>query len=88
MRPLLQQLLAQRFHLVVHHQSKLVSGFALVVAKGGPKLQTPAKPKRKMGGQILPNGLTFSNSPTLPPTIPTHRCPPSSPPSRISWASN
>jgi len=61
MRPLLQQLLAQRFHLAVHHQSKLLSGFALIVAKGGPKLQPPAKPKRKMGGQILPNGLTFWN---------------------------
>jgi uncharacterized protein (TIGR03435 family) len=61
LRPLLQQLLAQRFHLLVHHQSKLVSGFALVVAKGGPKLQPPAKPKRKPGGQILPNSLDFWN---------------------------
>jgi uncharacterized protein (TIGR03435 family) len=61
MRPLLQQLLAQRFHLAVHHESKLVSGFALIVAKGGPKLQPPARPKRKMGGQILPDGLTFWN---------------------------
>jgi uncharacterized protein (TIGR03435 family) len=61
MRPLLQQLLAQRFHLAVHRESRLVSGFALVVAKGGPKLQPPAKPRRKLGAQILPNGLDAWN---------------------------
>jgi uncharacterized protein (TIGR03435 family) len=57
-RPMLQQLFAQRFHLVVHRQSKLVSGFALVVAKGGAKLQ-PGNAKRKPGGQILPNSFNF-----------------------------
>jgi uncharacterized protein (TIGR03435 family) len=40
--PLLQNLLKQRFHLSVHHEMKTASGFVLVVAKGGPKLQ-PAK---------------------------------------------
>jgi uncharacterized protein (TIGR03435 family) len=40
--PLLQNLLQQRFHLSVHHEMKTASGFVLVVAKGGPKLQ-PAK---------------------------------------------
>jgi uncharacterized protein (TIGR03435 family) len=42
MEPMLQKLLQQRFHLSVHRESKLVSGYALVVAKGGAKLQ-PAK---------------------------------------------
>ena len=40
MQPLLQNLLAQRFHLVVHHSTKMTSGYTLLVGKGGVKLQT------------------------------------------------
>jgi uncharacterized protein (TIGR03435 family) len=43
-RPLLQQLLQQRFKLAVHHETRDIQGYALVVSKGGPKL-TPAKEK-------------------------------------------
>jgi len=39
MRPLQQALLEERFHLKVHRQQKIVPGYALVIAKGGPKLQ-------------------------------------------------
>jgi len=39
MRPLLQNLLEERFHLKTHHELKLVPGYALVVAKGGSKLK-------------------------------------------------
>ena len=35
----LQQLLKERFHLAVHHETKMVGGYRLVVAKGAPKLQ-------------------------------------------------
>jgi uncharacterized protein (TIGR03435 family) len=42
-RPLLLTLLEQRFHLVVHHETRMVSGYALVAAKGQLKLQ-PSKP--------------------------------------------
>jgi uncharacterized protein (TIGR03435 family) len=38
LRPRLQDLLRQRFHLVVHTETHLSSGYALVVAKGGPHL--------------------------------------------------
>jgi uncharacterized protein (TIGR03435 family) len=48
LRPLLQDLLQQRFHLAVHHETRLVSGYALVVAKSGAKLQ-PTK------GGVTPN---------------------------------
>jgi uncharacterized protein (TIGR03435 family) len=51
----LQQLLAQRFHLVFHHQSKNMQGYALVVAKGGSKL-TAAK-DTSASGYILRDGL-------------------------------
>jgi uncharacterized protein (TIGR03435 family) len=42
LRPRLQDLLQQRFHLVAHTETRMSSGYALVVAKGGPKL-TPTK---------------------------------------------
>jgi uncharacterized protein (TIGR03435 family) len=36
---MLQNLLAERFQLVVHHESKSVPGYALVVTKGGLKVR-------------------------------------------------
>src|SRR5580704_16605902 len=45
LQPLLQSLLADRFNLSVHHESKLLPGYALVVAKGGPRLQEGSGPK-------------------------------------------
>ncbi len=36
---MLRNLLAERFHLVVHNESKEVQGYELVTAKGGPKLK-------------------------------------------------
>ncbi|HUY94731.1 MAG TPA: TIGR03435 family protein [Terracidiphilus sp.] len=50
-KAMLQNLLADRFKLVVHHQPKDFPLYALVVAKGGPKLQE-AKPE-----EILHSGL-------------------------------
>jgi len=68
MQPLLQNLLKDRFHLVAHREQKLVSGYALVVAKGGLKMHPDAlQPSKKVdsadtkaeqpGGQILQNEL-------------------------------
>lgn len=42
LRPRLQNLLRQRFHLVTHTETHSIRGYALVVAKGGPHL-TPTK---------------------------------------------
>jgi len=39
LKPRLQNLLAERFHLAAHFETRMVRGYALVVAKGGPKLQ-------------------------------------------------
>jgi uncharacterized protein (TIGR03435 family) len=41
MRQMLQTLLADRFGLKVHRETKTESVYALVVAKGGPKLKPP-----------------------------------------------
>jgi uncharacterized protein (TIGR03435 family) len=55
-RPLLQNLLEQRFHFAAHRTSKLVSGFFLVAAKGGPQLK-PARDGAQTSAQIQPNRL-------------------------------
>ena len=36
---MVQTLLADRFHLTIHRQTKIMPVYALVVGKGGPKLQ-------------------------------------------------
>jgi len=42
LRPMLQGLLAERFKLRLHEDSKEVSAYALIVAKGGPKVKASA----------------------------------------------
>lgn len=43
-RKMLQNLLAERLQLAVHHVTKELSGYALVVSKGGSKLKESAGP--------------------------------------------
>lgn len=68
LRPRLQALLQQRFHLDAHRETKLVRGYALVVAKGGPRLKAtkgdhwPGFRVHVGGGEL--NGLNWS-MPTL-----------------------
>jgi uncharacterized protein (TIGR03435 family) len=50
-----QTLLADQFKLVIHRESRLLPGYALVIAKNGPKVQ-PAKP-----GDTYPNGIQGPN---------------------------
>jgi uncharacterized protein (TIGR03435 family) len=47
---MLRQLLADRFHVAVHRGTKEVSGYALIVSKGGPKLK-PADMDSTQQGQ-------------------------------------
>jgi uncharacterized protein (TIGR03435 family) len=42
LKPMLAKLLADRFKLTLHHSSTQTSGYALEVAKGGPKLKPTA----------------------------------------------
>lgn len=60
MRPMLQRLLEQRFHLVFHRETKMTSGFELIVAKGGPKLQL-SKDNSKPFAQIRSNRLDVAH---------------------------
>ena len=72
-RPLLQHLLAERFKLVAHIETTYESGYALVVAKGGPKPTLAATEKISALSQIWPNRIrAFSvNMPTLAKMIST-----------------
>lgn len=57
-RPMMRQLLAQRFHLVVHEGKREISGYRLVIAKGGAKVQPVSSesiPKGQKAGEPSPN---------------------------------
>jgi uncharacterized protein (TIGR03435 family) len=55
----LQQLLAQRFKLATHRETKVFDGYRLVVANGGPKLHKTAGVSAP--GSVSPNRLKFQN---------------------------
>jgi uncharacterized protein (TIGR03435 family) len=59
LQPMLRALLAERFTLVTHRETKDIAGYALTTAKGGPKL----KPGDAAAGQtmILPGRLVAPN---------------------------
>jgi uncharacterized protein (TIGR03435 family) len=59
LRPLVQQLIQERFHLAYHHETQNRKGYALVIAKGGPKL----KPSKGEGGYgyIVTDGIKAQN---------------------------
>jgi len=46
MRPMLQSLLTERFKMRVHREERLIPGYALVVAPGGPKMRRVETPPR------------------------------------------
>jgi uncharacterized protein (TIGR03435 family) len=59
LRPRLQRLLEQRFKLMSHREQKEFDGYALVIAKGGPKLKPTAGVSEN--GMIYPGGLRIMN---------------------------
>jgi uncharacterized protein (TIGR03435 family) len=61
---MLQALLADRFKLQVHHETKQVLGYELVVAKSGPKFQDKPDPDAPLG----PNGRPLPNSMRIVPS--------------------
>lgn len=62
MRQMLQTLLAERFQLKVHTETRKEPVYALVVAKGGPKLKPPASTTAQPFVSFLPHGLSGQNA--------------------------
>ncbi|HXE08447.1 MAG TPA: TIGR03435 family protein [Acidobacteriaceae bacterium] len=56
LRSMLQTMLADRFKLVVHRETKEVSAYDLVVAKGGPKMKETTPDEPRPAGTVLPGG--------------------------------
>jgi uncharacterized protein (TIGR03435 family) len=51
LQPMLQRLLADRFHLTLHHESREMKAYVLVIDKGGPKLhEASGAPAKSMSG--------------------------------------
>lgn len=62
MRQMLQTLLSERFQLKVHTEMRKERVYALVVAKGGPKLKKPASSTVQPFVSFLPHGLSGKNA--------------------------
>jgi uncharacterized protein (TIGR03435 family) len=54
LREMLQTLLADRFKLQIHRETKEFAGFALMVGKDGPKLDKMAEQSEDPGGNSMP----------------------------------
>jgi uncharacterized protein (TIGR03435 family) len=68
MRPLLQRLLVERFHLKLHRESRQLAAYVLTIAKNGPKLESAAddgaslsfkKANKTAGKNIVADRLTM-----------------------------
>jgi uncharacterized protein (TIGR03435 family) len=67
-RLMLQDLMAERFHLVVHHETRNFPGYALVVATGGPKMKETAEaPNLPPAEGVAAQGKDKAGFPILPP---------------------
>ena len=62
MRQMLQALLAERFQLKVHTETRKEPVYALIVAKGGPKLKRPASTTVQPFVSFFPHGLSGENA--------------------------
>jgi uncharacterized protein (TIGR03435 family) len=51
-RIMLRHLLADRFGLMVHYETRQLPGYRLVVAKGGPKLSQSVAPPARIGDDV------------------------------------
>jgi uncharacterized protein (TIGR03435 family) len=65
---MLQNLLAERFNLQLHHESRILPVYVLTVAKSGPKLKESPKdsPPAPPPGTVIGGQLDESGFPTLP----------------------
>jgi uncharacterized protein (TIGR03435 family) len=71
---MIQDLLAERFHLVLHKETRQLPVYELVVAKGGPKLNEAEKAPDGPSATGLPDAKDVARDkdgvPVLPPGVP------------------
>src|SRR5664279_6215744 len=69
---MLQGLLAERFKLTLHHETKELPMYALVVGKGGPKLKESVEDDATASGAAPQGGTAGSGGPSAsaPPPPP------------------
>jgi uncharacterized protein (TIGR03435 family) len=64
LQAMLQGILTERFHLTVHREEKVMSHYALVAAKSGPRLtpsEQPGYSTRSGPGTLIATGLSLDN---------------------------
>jgi len=72
---MLQRLLADRFHMAIHRESKVMDGYELVIAKGGSKLKAAEPvtagpgPRSRIQGSFGPNGATLTYEKVSTPNL-------------------
>ncbi len=66
LQPMLQKLLADRFKLRLHHTTKEMPGYALVIAKGGSKLKVSAEKDQHPDTFRMNNGGLHGEGVSMP----------------------
>jgi uncharacterized protein (TIGR03435 family) len=61
MKPLMQKMMAERFRMTYHRETREVRGYDMMEAKGGLKL-TPAQPRASRGGGGAPGAIDMPNT--------------------------
>jgi uncharacterized protein (TIGR03435 family) len=74
LRKMLQNLLAERFRMQVHRETRVAPVYALTVAKNGPKLKPAAKSSGADDFVPSPRRVDSDNFPALPPGRPNGAC--------------
>ncbi len=74
LRKMLQNLLAERFRMRVHCETRVVRVYELTVAKNGPKLRPAANSSGTEDFVPSPSRVDRDNFPTLPPGRPNGAC--------------
>jgi uncharacterized protein (TIGR03435 family) len=54
---MIQSMLEDRFKLKVHQDTRILPGYKLVIAKGGPKIKLSQEQSKQTGGMVMPGSI-------------------------------
>jgi len=60
---MIQSMLEDRFKLKAHRETRMLPGYELVIAKGGPKIKLSQEQSKQNVGAIMPGGIMGSSMP-------------------------